>query len=347
MLVSVVLWWLGSWLVPTIAWGTEPSEFTPTVGADSSDEPRILGPLPLRNLSGLAQIFYYPVAERARTLDRSEWRWSTNLFYASINEARQFTNSGFAMDGEILRVELRADYGITDALELSVTLPVHYTTSGFLDSVIEGFHDGTGLRRSTTRRDDQFAQRITAGGKHIFDVDEDTAGLADVPIQLKYAVLSEDEFPIAAAVRGGIELPTGNSARSFGSGGVDFDLGLLLEKNFQFVSLFAIGDLLFFQRPQKFRSSGAHVRLPAYSAAVGLEAGTRTWWAVHLQLDALSGAVRSTGLSLVEKTQVVGTIGVSFVPTEATRVRVSVSEDITNAVSSDVVIFTGLEMLVR
>jgi hypothetical protein len=296
----------------------------------------------VRSLAGFSLVFYQPAPERAATLPRGGWRLSTNLNYAAIEDEGQNAAARVELDGEILAWELRADYGVTDRFEVSLTLPVYYTTGGFMDGMIEDFHDLTGWGRSSSEEKDRWLHEIAIGGETVFDPDEDEFGLADVPIQVKYAILSEDEHPLALATRIGIELPTGSESRDLGNGGIDAGLGLLAEKSFEPVSLFASFDAMLYDRPSDLRSADVSLEDFGWVASFGGEWRPGRAWAIHAQFDAIANYVRGTSLSKLDDAQLIPSLGVSAALGERLRLRFAISEDLGHAATADVAFYLGL-----
>jgi len=305
-------------------------------------QPVIFGPIPLRSLAGLSLIFYQPAAERAATLARGRWRLSTNFNYAAIEDDGGNDDASVNLDGEILGWEVRADYGVTDRVEVSLTIPTYYTTGGFLDGVIEGFHDLTGLGRSSEEHRNQWNQEIVVDGKTLFDPGGNEFGLADIAVQLKGGILTEGKYPLGLSARVGLELPTGRESRDFGSGGFDLGLGLLVEKNFARIGLFGGFDYLLYQRPSDFRRAGASLEDFLYATSWGAEYRPGDWWAIHAQVDVLGNFIRGTGVSQLDEAQIIGSLGLSFAISDHLRWRLAVSEDFSLAATADIAFFSGL-----
>ena len=306
------------------------------------EEPTIFGPIPLRSLAGLSLIFYQPAPERAATLPKGAWRLATNFNYASIEDDGENDEASVFLDGEILGWEVRADYGITDRLELSITIPTYYTTGGFLDRTIDEFHDLTGLSRSSSRDANQWTHEIAVGDETIFDPDDDRFGLADIPVQLKYAILTEHAYPLGLSVRAGLELPTGRESEDFGSGGLDLGLGVILEKSFDHLGFFSSFDYLVYERPSDFRSAGASLEDFIFAASWGAEWRPMDFWAIHAQFDVLGNYIRGTSLSKLEDAQLIPSLGLSFAVTDSLRLRLAASEDMSHAATADIAFFLGL-----
>ncbi len=134
------------------------------------------------------------------------------------------------MDGEYLRTALAARLGLGADLELGVELPFAHASGGFLDHFFIDFHDTLGFpdqgRKATPV--DQFGIEAQRDGTTIWQVERHGLELLDVPLALTWQV-SDPGRGLGVALRGGIELPTGNDARGYGNGQPDVGLGILLE----------------------------------------------------------------------------------------------------------------------
>lgn len=79
-------------------------------------------------------------------------------FNHSVNWSNTFNihNGGsWIMDYEILRLENKVWYGVTDRLQVGMSLPINIVGGGSMDSLIEGFHEtfGFGDTRTVYERD--------------------------------------------------------------------------------------------------------------------------------------------------------------------------------------------------
>ncbi len=317
-------------------------ESGPATGA-RRELPRSVGPFPVRSLGGLSLIFYHPVADRAATLAPGELRARTSLQYASISDGSRSAKADAMFDGEILRWDLAVTYAIAEGLELTIGVPFHYTTSGFLDDGIDGFHRTTGLPRSDTAEDDQFHHVVTAGGRTVYKLAEDRFALVDLPIELKYRLFEQGVSPFTIAARAGIELPTGDRRSGFGSGGVDGSVGFIVQRDFEDVSLYWNADALFYDRPRRLRRAGLDFADFVFSTAGAIEWRVADPVAILVQIDAISNVFEDTDVEELDLIQVIGTLGVAVDLGERGLIRVGFSEDLSSAASPDVAFHLALE----
>ena len=133
---------------------------------------------------------------------------------------------------ETLRSGLFLRYGATDRLELGLEVPVLYRYQGFMNGAI------TAVERATTGvnparaafKNTNFVFNVTRNGQTIMSGGPGAMGLGDTTLMSKYQLLTEGAATPAISLRGAVKLPTGDQADFFGSGSLDFGLGLAVEK---------------------------------------------------------------------------------------------------------------------
>lgn len=193
----------------------------------------VRGPLPTRTQHPVAMTFLHPRPRSVATTPAGEWAVGAQGAYTSIFEEEQAPGQRVAFDGEVARASLRVRRGLGSRTDVEVELPALFASSGFLDRIVNEFHDLFGFpdQGREDAEDDQYRMRLRRGGDVIYDLEEDRLGLGDVPVALTHRVRVEDEDGPGVAVRLGVELPTGSEDRGFGNGGVDWGAGVLAERS--------------------------------------------------------------------------------------------------------------------
>ncbi|MEY4672555.1 MAG: hypothetical protein RL148_339 [Planctomycetota bacterium] len=196
------------------------------------------GPLPVRNQHpAQLQVMQMLPAGAATlpaggTLARVGTSW-TSMFLGYDDGA----GNSFLMDGEILEVRPEARIGLSEGLQLGVEVPVAHTSGGVMDSFLIDWHDFWGMpdqdRDSSPR--DAWDVYATRGGTEVYRMDAEPLELMDVPWTLTLGLVDPAQGGFGLAVRGGVELPTGDVDRGFGSGSLDASAGVLLEQRFDCV----------------------------------------------------------------------------------------------------------------
>lgn len=221
------------------------------------------GPAPLRSQHPLVMTFLDFELRGAGTEPAGHARLDAGVTYTSMYQFR-VSDDGQSMvsyDGEWVELALDFRYGITDRLELFATLPFLYTTSGFLDSFIEDYHDILSFNQDgrDNAPSDQFAVKVVHEGHTVYELKEDTFGVEDIPIGLAFAVLQEDASVPGLQIRAALELPTGKPEYGFGNGGIDAGLGFVVEKSVGIFTFTLGGDYTWIQRSDAMKDAGVDV----------------------------------------------------------------------------------------
>lgn len=183
------------------------------------------GPLPSHASGPFTAIFGVPDSAAAgRTLARGEHGFALSSITSSHNIDQSRSGESLRLDGESTRLALEYRYGLRDRLELSVEVPYLWHESGGLDSFIDDWHDFFGLPEGprAVRDRDRLDFRYSGGGW--FSLTDNARGLGDIRLGAGWRL--SDSNGHATAIRLGLKLPTGDSARLTGSGGTDLSLGL-------------------------------------------------------------------------------------------------------------------------
>lgn len=247
-----------------------------------NDPARVIrGPLPTRNQHPFALTFHHPRPRRAVIQAPETMGVGLDLAYSSIHEIEGGPGELVYMDGETARASARVRRGVGPRTDVELEVAATYASSGFLDSLIEDFHELTGLPNQGREdfESDQFGMRLRRDGALLFDVEEDRLQLADLALSVTHAVRLENLAGPAVALRGAVELPTGSEERGSGNGGVDLALGMVLERSRGRWSLFGGLDLLLPAEPEAFEAAGVEL-----GEVISAQLGTEYRWSDHLSL---------------------------------------------------------------
>lgn len=113
------------------------------------------------------------------------------LTQAEIDGILALPADAYYVDGELGLFDLTVHHRFDDHWGAYVTLPVFYYDGGFLDSSIEGFHEGVGLstagRDIAERNQFQFAYRV--GEDRFGGIDAPDGGVGDPVVALRYSLV--------------------------------------------------------------------------------------------------------------------------------------------------------------
>lgn len=205
----------------------------PAVQAGRATEP-VPPPVPLRILSPVHLLFYQlpPVSAAALPVGASSFEVQLSESNALHPERDPDLTFSSQVDFEMSRLGLAYRRGVAPGWELGVEVPLYYLHGGFLDEPItegENLFNAVKPRRRdevAEGRQDQFSYRLLVGDEALVSADENDFGLGDVAVSVKQFLRSQEGRRPALALRAGLELPTGDRDRGFGSGGVDAAVGV-------------------------------------------------------------------------------------------------------------------------
>ncbi|MBI5545824.1 MAG: DUF3187 family protein [Deltaproteobacteria bacterium] len=190
---------------------------------------REVAPLAIRDESPVARIFGLPstvgagiVARRETTLDFSA-DYSSNY---SISSAK--LPDSLLLDGESARMSLRGRLGLGSGVELGFEIPWIAQSGGFLDAFILAYHQAFGFNQGGRNHatDNQLDFHYRRNDVDRFVVQRAGCGLGDLQLSAGVRLLERGPAGRALALRGSVEVPTGDVRQLMGSGSFDAALWL-------------------------------------------------------------------------------------------------------------------------
>lgn len=276
----------------------------------AAEEMAGFGPMPVRNFQPFQLLFLGMPGDRASVLPAKAWDVRLELAETATIFNEQTDRVNAKVKFETLRSGLFLRYGVTSRLEAGLEIPVLYRSRGFLEGAI------TGVERATTGlnpargalKDTSFAFRITRDGQVLMQGGDDHYGFGDITLISKYQVAMQTERMPALAVRVALKVPSGDSARFFGSGHPDFGVGLSAEKR--------IGERWWLYANANGLFPTGHVAGlavgPGFSGLLAAEYHWTPAFTVIAQFDVYSSLYRGTGLRLYDKGVTEGVLGFSY-----------------------------------
>ena len=295
------------------------------------------GPLRVRNLSPVAQLYGIPRIVGAHTL-KGDLEASFN-FEAANNFQSESKEGTFAFfDGESYVASWRIRDDFADNWEWGLEIPWVVHTPGSLDGLVDEFHELFGLpdgERSLAPRGrlDYF---LSSQGEVFADFSDSRRELGDARAFLGRQMFADERG--ALALRGQVKFATGDVKDLSGSGGNDISVWGEYEYAWQIgdasalrltlaggISHLGEGDLL----PDD-QETWVHF------GHLGVQVPLTKRIEFHAQLDAHSDLL-STGNPLVANGGVLGTLGGRIGVTERLWVDLAIIEDLNAESASDVV----------
>lgn len=196
----------------------------PLVG--QADE-RSAGVFALRNHNPFLQVFGLPTFETARLARSGQRDIRLTLDLANHADAEEWPNEKFRIDGESYYLTFSVRQRLAAWLELGVDVPLVAHSDGFMDHAIEFWHDALGVTNAKRGGPaDELAFLYERDGELLFSMDSPASGLGDIQFTAAVPVATARDDKTAVSLRASIKIPTGDPDHMFGSGAVDFALGL-------------------------------------------------------------------------------------------------------------------------
>ncbi|MCI0529737.1 MAG: DUF3187 family protein [Nitrospira sp.] len=201
----------------------------------ASDFSENKGPLPVRNFNPIQLMFLAMPVEEAETLSlgRSQMRIELAESNVIISEEHPDPDVKAVLKFETFRFAFSFKHGITNRMEGGIEIPVLYRDKGILDPFIISVESAVS-RFSPNRlefgRGSYGGYSIQRNGETLVSGDRWEYGLGDVVLHSKFLAWHESPGWPAVSFRGAVKLPTGSKRKLYGSGKVDFGMGLALQK---------------------------------------------------------------------------------------------------------------------
>jgi len=219
---------------------------------DSRDDwDRISGPIPIVNQAPIQLLFLQPIPDRAEPYPERRYSLSLNTAITNTLQWGKSENYIGYMDMEMIRTCLEVKYGILSGVEIGMSVPFVYSSGGFMDHAILEFEELLNAVRNLREKEDRYERADTytysvkKNDKAFIEGKEDSAGLGDLALRVKGKIWDEGDRVPCLSVRFSVKVPTGDEDRAFGSGEVDYGLGLLLQKTIKRVTAYLNADVIF------------------------------------------------------------------------------------------------------
>ncbi|MBT3181121.1 MAG: DUF3187 family protein [Deltaproteobacteria bacterium] len=193
------------------------------------------GPISVRNQNPVYLQNLGLTPRKAAPLPHGTMEIRVDSAYSSLYEFGQDTTNSLDLDMEFWRIGLHFDYGISDSFEIGMELPLVHFNGGFLDGFIQDFHKFFGLPNGGRDQvpNNRFSYSFATNGVEHFGFPPTNLGLGDISFHLKHQLAGEDSDWPDLSWFAELKFPTGKRSRGFGSGAMDFGIGLLLDASYK------------------------------------------------------------------------------------------------------------------
>ncbi|MGK0441617.1 MAG: hypothetical protein ACJA0N_001418 [Pseudohongiellaceae bacterium] len=313
-------------------------------GAEIAAASEIDEPFRSANRNPLVQIYGLPAAQSAYVTGAGNFNAALNLEASNNFAIENRGNEAIFMDGETYRAELNWRYGLSDRIELGLTVPFISHQNGGMDGFIEDWHDTFGLPDGD-RIDypkGQLRYQYQQGDEILLDMQQNGEGIGDVTLAAAIQLAESDSR--RWALRVGVKFATGDEQRLRGSDANDQFVSLHLSDN----SLAADYGVNFHLSAGSLWLGDGEILSELQEEQVWFGSSTLSWAysdtvTLKTQID-MHSAFYDSQLKQIGDNSTQLMLGASIKVTPKLIVDLSVSEDIAVETAPDVVFQVGLRM---
>ena len=183
----------------------------------------------LRNQNPFLQIFGLPVFESAALARGDALDYRVSLDLANHADAGDSALENFVIDGETYFLTVSLRRRMSDWLEFGVDLPVVSHSDGFMDNMIESWHDTFGMSNTTRRGpSNQLSFLYEREGQALYTLNSPASGIGDIQLTAAIPIREAADNGAVVTLRSSLKLPTGDADKLLGSGATDLSLGLYI-----------------------------------------------------------------------------------------------------------------------
>ncbi len=177
------------------------------------------------NANPFVRIHGLPGFSGSDTLSAGQFESQIDLEISNEFHLESSDSERVFLDYERSQLNISFEYGIKEDTSIGIVLPYISNSGGFMDGLIENWHDLFGLPQGgrDDAPDDEFTISYRNAEQTLF-LDKTDEGIGDVYLFLAKKLTETDEQKLNARVN--LKLPTGDEDQLFGSGGYSFSTSL-------------------------------------------------------------------------------------------------------------------------
>lgn len=262
-----------------------------------------MGPLHAQQRYPLYHMFLTPEPDSPRLIEKGRFVTALSIDYTSIyiNEAREEWSA--LMDMEMTVLDLSVTYGITNRLNISLSLPWISQNDGFLDGPLEAYHGYFGFPNYGKEDGpvDEFGYHIAVDDEAWFEARPGGLHLGDSVVSIKMRLLQavRHHQGLASSLLAALKIPTGDEDRGFGSG--RFDQGLILLNQYRLspLILYLNPGIVWLSDPE---TQGADIHVnDMMTLLAGLEYKVSDTWSLMGQFNFVTSPFHDTGIAQMDQ----------------------------------------------
>lgn len=288
------------------------------------------GPFHVRNQYPPHLMFMDLSADSARPIPHHRLSIGMAIDYTSVFVNEKSGNWEALIDMEMTSVDLSLVYGLTKNLSVSVSMPFVSMNAGFLDPLLEDFHNTFGLPNygKHDRPKDEFAYAVRENGEDWFTAQSGGFHRADGTISARLSLYGEKPHsPMSGSILYKLKIPIGDAEHGFGSG--EFDHGLFLLSQFRFdpFILYLNPGIMALSKPD---TLGLQVPINStiFGLVLGCEYVPNTSWTLLTQLNYYGSPFADTGISHLDNHSLQLIFGLTHEISQGTVLELTFSEDL-------------------
>jgi hypothetical protein len=183
-----------------------------------------------RNQHPFVTLYGLPMPLAARLPGPGSGRIGATVNWSNFATTDTTDRRSYTLDGEVFEVRVQGEHALGERFAVQGELAWRQLSGGSLDSLVESWHELFGLPGGSRNRlpDDALLIEYRSGESTSLRVDDDSSGLADLPLSLGYQLTASERGAVATWLT--IKLPTGKAEDLTGSGAVDVALSLAGER---------------------------------------------------------------------------------------------------------------------
>ena len=187
-------------------------------------------PILTRNQHPLTALYGLPMPLAARLPGPGGGHIGGTVNWSNFATTDTAGTRSFTLDGEVFEVRAQAERALGERFAVQGQLAWRQLSGGSLDSLVENWHDLFSLPNGSRNRlpQDELLIEYQAGPSTLLRVDEDSSGLADLPLSFGYQLTATEHGAASAWLT--LKLPTGQADDLTGSGAVDVALSIAGER---------------------------------------------------------------------------------------------------------------------
>ncbi len=157
-------------------------------------------PLLTRNQHPLVALYGLPLPLAARLPGAGSGSIGATLNWSNIATTGTTDRSSYTLDGEVFEVRVQAGHALGERFAVQGQLAWRQLSGGSLDSLVESWHDVFSLPNGSRDRlpEDALLIEYRSGESTMLRVDDESSGLADLPLSLGYQLTASDQGAVAA-----------------------------------------------------------------------------------------------------------------------------------------------------